>query len=618
MKPFVVNRYGRIVFPYNFFPALDFSVFETLEQFAAVIRRDFEEKAPSEADIVARLEAGGYKGRYELLRDLALDLFWVNRYPFTMYDKQPMRWRDVPRQRGDIFLPIFKPWEGAEQAAAIESGYRNLVPTWDEGTENKIFRILFDVFRHKKGAGAELSPIKPTVAEILANPGNLTYHLLAWDPDYPGYSWDDVVEYWHHVPELEALMRQTMVLHNEYRWDRGKMRVIEVGKLHDDDFVVAYRPRNDDVGQFIRRVKGARRLRPVRPKPAESRAPIAPYPPIDVRARFSVMPRLEALAVYKGETTCTNEDLIRNAAYSWSPMTAVEIEDKTGIRQRLYTALDLDHISLLAAEAALAKAGRRPEDIGAVIFCSCTSSKMMPSLATWLSGQLGMFQTHFSADIVAACAGLPFGLSEAIRQLQEVRRPVLLVCGEKFSDKIGTIRTSRMIFGDGAAAMVVGPAPEGAPPDVEYYQTYASGPMSQVDSIIWPNPEFDNNITVHGAEVRALVKRYLTQMIHELGALPNPDGAGSLLDAVDLVVPHQANKTMVVHYAKAAGIAVERLYFNIDRVGNTSSASIPLAIYDAVAEGVIDRPMRLFAPGFGAGAVGGYAVLRLDPAIVAR
>ena len=618
MKPFVVNRYGRIVFPYNFFPALDFSVFETLEQFKAVIRRDFEEKAPTEADMVAKLEAGGDKGRYELLRDLALDLFWVNRYPFTMYDKLPVRWRDVPRQRGDVFLPIFKPWEGAELAAAIESGYRNLVPSWDEGTEDKIFRILFDVFRHKKGAGAELSAIKPTVGEILANPRNLTYHLLAYDPDYPGYGWDDIVEYWHRVPELEALMRQTMVLHNEYRWDRAKMRVIEVGKLHDDDFVVVYRPRNDDVGQFIRRVRGGRRVRPLKPRPAEARPPVDPYPPVDVRARFAVMPRLEALAVYKGETPCTNEDLIRNAAYSWSPMTAVEIEDKTGIRQRLYTTLDLDHISLLAAEAALAKAGRRPEEIGAVIFCSCTSAKMMPSLATWLSGQLGMFQTHFSADIVAACAGLPFGLSEAIRQLQDVRRPVLLVCGEKFSDKIGTVRTSRMIFGDGAAALVVGPAPEGAPPDVEYYQTYASGPMSEVDSIIWPNPEFDNNITVHGLEVRALVKRYLTQMIRELEALPHPDGAGSLLQAVDLIVPHQANKTMVVHYATAAGIAPERLYFNIERVGNTSSASIPLAIYDAVVEGVVDRPMRLFAPGFGAGAVGGYVVLRLDPAIVAR
>jgi 3-oxoacyl-[acyl-carrier-protein] synthase III len=165
--------------------------------------------------------------------------------------------------------------------------------------------------------------------------------------------------------------------------------------------------------------------------------------------------------------------------------------------------------------------------------------------------------------------------------------------------------------------MVVGPAPAGAPGDVEVYQTYASGPMSEVDSIVWPNPGFDNNITVYGPEVKALVKRYLAQMIAELKALPGPDGAGSLLDAIDLVVPHQANKTMVIQYAKASGLAPERLYFNIERVGNTSSASIPLAIYDAVHDGVIDRPMRIFAPGFGAGAVGGYVVMRFDPAIVA-
>ena len=107
MKSFVVNRYGRLVFPFNFFPELDFSIFESLEQFAAVIRRDFEEKAPSETEIVARLEAGLYRRRHELLRDLALNLFWVNRYAMTMYDKRPTRWRDVPRRRDDVFLPVF-------------------------------------------------------------------------------------------------------------------------------------------------------------------------------------------------------------------------------------------------------------------------------------------------------------------------------------------------------------------------------------------------------------------------------------------------------------------------------------------------------------------------------
>ena len=619
MKPFVINRYGRIVFPFNFFPELDFSAFHTLEQFAAVIKRDFEEKAPNETDIVARVESQAYKGRFEILRDLALHLFWVNRYAMTMYEKRPTRWRDVARHRGDIFLPVFEQRDGSEITAAIEAAYRGLPATWDEGTEDKICRVLLDLFRHKKGAGGELPAIKPTVGEILANPKNLTYHLLAYDPDYPGYGHDDIIEFNHRVPELEALMRQAMVLHNQYRWDRSKTRLTEVGRLHDDDFVVVFHPRNDDVLQFIRRVKGVHRVRPRRPLPAESRRPVLPYPPLQVSSRFKIMPRLEAVAVYKGERPCTNDDLIRNAAYCWSPMTVEEILRKTGIEERLYTELDLDHMALLAAQRALEKSGHRPEEIGAVLFCSCTSVKMMPSLATWLSGQLGIYQTHASCDIVAACAGLPYGLSEAVRLLQEVERPILVVCGEKFSDKIGTVRTSRMIFGDGAAALVIGPAPAGAAPDIEVLQTYASGPMSEVDSIIWPNPEFDNNITVYGPEVRSLVKRYLGQMLGELRALPHPGGksGASLLDAVDLVVPHQANKTMVVSIAEAAGVSADRLYFNIDRVGNTSSASIPIALHDAVQEGVINRPMRIFAPGFGAGAVGGYAVLRVDPAVVA-
>jgi len=618
MKSFVVNRYGRLVFPFNFFPELDFSIFESLEQFAAVIRRDFEEKAPSETEIVARLEAGLYRRRHELLRDLALNLFWVNRYAMTMYDKRPTRWRDVPRHRDDVFLPVFTPWDGAGPVARIEAGYRALGPTWDEGTEDKVFRILFDVFRHKKGAGAELPAVKPTVPEILADPRSLTYHLLAYDPDYPGYSYADIVECFHRVPELEALSRQAMVLHNQYRWDRGQTRLTEVGRLAPDDFVVVFHPRTEEVLQFIRRVKGSRRERLRRPTPVEARKPASPYPPVDVRARFAVQPRLEALAVYRGERVCTNDDLIRNAAYCWSPMTADEIREKTGIEQRRYTELELEHMALLAATAALAKSGHGPEEIGALLFCSCTSVKMMPSVGTWLSGQLGMFQTHVSCDLVAACAGLPYGLAEAVRLLQEVERPVLVVCGEKFSDKIGTVRTSRMIFGDAAAALVLAPAPAGAPPDIEVYQTYASGPMSEVDSIIWPNPEFDNNITVYGPEVRALVQRYLSQMLGELTALPHPDGGpGSMLDAIDVIVPHQANKTMVVSLARAAGIPPERLYFNIERVGNTSSASIPLALYDAVREGVITRPLRVFAPGFGAGAVGGYVVLRFDPAVVA-
>ena len=74
---------------------------------------------------------------------------------------------------------------------------------------------------------------------------------------------------------------------------------------------------------------------------------------------------------------------------------------------------------------------------------------------------------------------------------------------------------------------------------------------------------------------------------------------------------------MILSLAAKAGLSAEQLYFNVERMGNVSAASIPIAVHDAVRDGVITRPTRVFAPGFGAGAVGGYAVMRVDPAIVA-
>lgn len=618
MEAFVFNRHGRIVFPSNFFPELGFSVFETVEQFEAVIRRDFESKAPTGTEILERVESERYSGRYELLRDLALHLLWTNRFALTMYEKRPTRWRDVPRARDDFFLPILTPWEDAERKiAAVETAYGVLPASWDSEAEDRIFAILFDIFRHKRFHATELPAIKPTVSEFAADPENLTYRISGYTPDYPVFTVEQILDCTARVPELEALERQAMVLHDQYPWDRAATALAGIESIEDDDVVVVFHPRNRSVLEFIRRAKAERPPKPRPSPPREARKPIQPLDPVIVAEQFRVMPRLESLAVVRGEHVCTNDDVIRNGAYNWSPMTAEEIERKTGIAARLYTERDLEHISLAAAEAALAGAERGPEEIGAVLFCSCTSERLIPSVATWLSGQLGIYQTHASVDLVAACAGMPYGLAEAIRQLQEVRRPVLVVFAEKFSDKIGSVRTSRMLFGDGASAMVVGIAPDGSRPDIEVVQTYASGPASEVNSIIWPNPEFDNNITVYGPEVKALARRYLVQMIEELRMLPHPDGEpGSLLDSIELVVPHQANRTMVTELAVGAGLSPDHLYFNIERVGNISSASIPIAIYDSVREGVIDRPMRVFAPGFGAGAVGGYAVLHIDPELV--
>ena len=126
MESFIVNKHGRVVLPSNFDPALDFSVLRSLDQLSEVIRRDFEAKAPTGTQILRRIEDGGYANRYELLRDLALNLFWANRYAMSMYQKRPTRWRDVARTRGDVFLPVLDAWEeGDRKVAAVE----NLFPT---------------------------------------------------------------------------------------------------------------------------------------------------------------------------------------------------------------------------------------------------------------------------------------------------------------------------------------------------------------------------------------------------------------------------------------------------------------------------------------------------------
>ena len=439
------------------------------------------------------------------------------------------------------------------------------------------------------------------------------------DPDYPVFRTEEILDADEKVPELEALMRWAMVLHNQYPWDRSRTELRRPAEIGDDDFVVAFHPRNRDVMAFIDRVKSTRAAGqsaavPTQREPIETVAPATPYPPVRVREAFAIQPAIEALAVMRGEHVCDNIDVIRNTSFSWSPMSAAEIGAKTGIEQRRYTSRELEQLALGAARAALAKSGRAPEEIGAVLVSTCTSNRQIPALRRArpaADARLGRPGGGLRGAALRAGRGHPAATGGPAAGPAGVRGEVLRQDRPRphlADDLRGRRRRDSPR-----------PGPPGATGDVEVVQTYAGGPHTEVNSIIWPNPEFDNDLTVYGPEVKSLVHRYLVQMIDELGAQSDPDVPGrTLLDSIELLVPHQANKMMILNLAEKAGLSADQLYFNIETMGNVSAASIPIAMHDAVRDSVITRPTRVVAPGFGAGAVGGYAVLRIDPAIVAE
>ena len=158
-----------------------------------------------------------------------------------------------------------------------------------------------------------------------------------------------------------------MVLHNQYPWDRTQIRLTPVGELRDDDYVVVFHPRNREVLDFIRRVvqdgrAAARRRDSARRFDARSTAkpPIRPYP-ADRRAG-AVRGAAEDRGAGRGQGRAACAPTTTSSAtraYSWSPMTAEEITDKTGIESRVYTARPLEEIALEAAAAALQHAGPR-------------------------------------------------------------------------------------------------------------------------------------------------------------------------------------------------------------------------------------------------------------------
>ena len=295
-------------------------------------------------------------------------------------------------------------------------------------------------------------------------------------------------------------------------------------------------------------------------------------------------------------------DAIANAHFEGRLDTSDEwIVKRTGIQQRhwLNGTQTLADLAVDACADALADAGRRADEVDRVIVASLTPDRLTPGLAPEVAARLGAHEAG-AVDINAACAGFLVALDDAAGLVESGRARCVLVCGAEALSRIIDYddRSTAVLFGDGAGAVVVagGDLERGVSP----FEVHSDG----VNADLLYAERDERLLRMHGREVyRHAVKRMTeaTEAALRRSGLQAAD--------VDLFVAHQANARIVEAAATAVGVPADRVILNVDRMANTSSASIPLALWQAEQDGRLHPGATVALAAFGAGFVWAAGVI---------
>ncbi|MDP6322308.1 MAG: beta-ketoacyl-ACP synthase III [Acidimicrobiales bacterium] len=276
------------------------------------------------------------------------------------------------------------------------------------------------------------------------------------------------------------------------------------------------------------------------------------------------------------------------------------IRERSGISTRHIDG-KVSEMSTNAGKAALEKAGVKPEEIDLFILATTTADKVVPATSSIVQNNLGLSCGAF--DLNAACSGFVYGLVTAMQFADSGMQKILLIG----SDSLSTFtdwedRTTCVLFGDGAGAVVIERTSD--QPCFLGWDLMADG--SAADLLYC---EHGGKIIMHGQEV---FRRAVIAM--ENAANTAMEKAGVTSDEISLVIPHQANVRIIDTAMKRLGIAKEKAALVMDRTGNTSAASIPLALIDSIDSGRVEQDDLLLLVGFGAGMTSAAAVLRWNSA----
>lgn len=291
------------------------------------------------------------------------------------------------------------------------------------------------------------------------------------------------------------------------------------------------------------------------------------------------------------------------------------IRERTGIVERRIAAVNESATDLAAnaAKDALAAGGFRPEDTDLIVCSTSTPDSMYPSVASRVQEQLGARGPAF--DVQAACTGFLYALSVADRFVSTGESKQAIVIGTETLTKIVNFRDrgTCVVFGDGAGAVVLGPGVDGAG-----IKSCVLGADGSGGDLIYVAPGADGPEGPGRPEIRMdgrRVFRFATEILAQ-ATLQALDKASVRLADVRLIIPHQANARIIEAAAKRLGVNGDVMVNNIANYGNTSTASIPLALKEAVAAGRLHRGDHLVLVGFGAGLTWGACVIEWEGAPV--
>jgi 3-oxoacyl-[acyl-carrier-protein] synthase-3 len=285
------------------------------------------------------------------------------------------------------------------------------------------------------------------------------------------------------------------------------------------------------------------------------------------------------------------------------------IRERTGIRERRIASQDeaLSDIALPACRDALAQAGVEGKDVDLIIVATVTPDMMFPSTAAILADALGATDAA-AYDLSAGCTGFMYALAQGYGMLAGgLARRALIVGGDLLSKILDwEDRSTLVLFGDGAGAVVLEVGPDKGFLGFELGADGAGGAslwLPGSGSRHFDDP--DGYVKMNGREVFKFATRVLVQSAQDL-----LDRCGMTIEDVDLYIPHQANVRIIDHATRKLGVPSERVVINVDRYGNTSSGSIPLALADAAADGRLKPGELVLMTGMGAGLTWGSALIR--------